>query len=62
MYWIIKGKYPFLFVEDKLNRKYSRLDPICRKTLMKYMEAVYEYVLKKLARLLPATFGGIFDG
>jgi hypothetical protein len=60
--WIIKGKLPFSFVENRLARKYSRLDPICRKTLMKYMNAVYERLKKKIAKILPDTFGGIFDG
>ena len=60
--WIIKGKHPFSYVEDRYARKYSKLDPICIKTLMKYMGAVYARVKVKLAKVLPETFGGLFDG
>jgi hypothetical protein len=60
--WIIKGKHPFSFVENRYSRKYSKLDPICTNTLMKYMNAVFERVKAKLAKLLPDSFGGIFDG
>ena len=60
--WIIKGKHPFTFVDDKYNRKYTKLDPICRTTLMKYMHGVYDRVLKMLAIRLPDSFGGVLDG
>ena len=62
MHWIIKGKHPFSFCENVYSRKYSKLTPICRNTLMKYMNGVYERVKRKLSKLLPSTFGGIFDG
>ena len=32
-----KGKNFFAFVEDKYNRKCTKLEPICGPTLMKYM-------------------------
>lgn len=60
--WVVKGKQPFSFVANPLNRKYSKLAPICIKTLMKYMNGVFEIVQKKLTKLLPDSFGGIFDG
>lgn len=60
--WIIKGKHPFSYVENIYARKYSKLTPICKSTLMKYMEAVYERVKHKISKLLPETFGGLFDG
>ena len=56
LHWIIKGKHPFTFVEDKYNRKYTKLDPICRTALMKYTYGVYDRVLKKLAKGLPDSF------
>jgi hypothetical protein len=60
--WVIKEKHPFSFVDRKYVRKFSKLDSICTKTLMKYMTGLYERVKAKIAALLPDTFGGIFDG
>jgi len=60
--WIIKGKLPFMVCENIYFRKYTRLDAISRNTLMKYMHGVFERLKKKLAKIIPDTFGGIFDG
>ena len=59
--WVVKCKFPFNFVENKLSRKYSKLNPVCRKTLNTCMEYT-RGSWKKLGRLLPNSFGGIFDG
>lgn len=60
--WIVKGKQPFNFVDNRYTRKYSKLESICRNTIMKYMAAVFERVKEKISKLLPNLFGGIFDG
>ena len=59
---IIKEKLPFSYVADRYARKYSKVDPICIKTLMKYMDTVYECIKVKLQNFLPGTYGGLFDG
>ena len=53
---------PFTFVEDKIVRKYSKLSPICTKTLVKYLERLGKAVERKLRDLIPDTFGLVFDG
>ena len=35
--WVCMELKPFEFVESYFTRKYTNLQPICRKTLMKYM-------------------------
>jgi hypothetical protein len=60
--WVIKEKHPFTFVDRKYTRRYTKLESICKNTLLKYMSALYERVKVKIAAILPDTFGGIFDG
>ena len=38
--WILQCNESPTFVDNKITRRYSRLDPICRNTLSKYMEMV----------------------
>ena len=45
----------FSFVEDPLNREYSRLNPICRPTFMKYLQLATKEVEKVITEILPKT-------
>lgn len=60
--WCIMGNEPFIFVENNLVRKYSKLDPISVKTLMKYMEKTGVVVKTKIREILPKSFGLMLDG
>ena len=60
--WVIMKNLPFLFVEDTLTRKYTKLDSISTDTLMKYLKSLAQEVEKKVAKSLPKQFGIIIDG
>lgn len=63
MEWIIMTDQPQVFVENKLNRKYTNIrSPITVKTLIKYMELTVDKVREEIKHQLPLTFGIIFDG
>ena len=53
---------PFEFVESDLKRKYTNLQPICRKTLMKYMHLTTLEVEKAITKSLPDRFALLLDG
>jgi hypothetical protein len=38
--WIVMANLPFVFVENVLTRKNTKLDSIARNTLMKYLKLV----------------------
>ena len=57
--------HPFSFCENRRARKYSNINgdgrPLSRKTLSKYVTLVSKKVRDRIKRLLPDTFGVIFD-
>ena len=57
--------HPFSFCENRRARKYSNINgdgrPLSRKTLSKYVTLVSKKVRDRIKRLLPETFGVIFD-
>ena len=60
--WICTDLRPFHFVEEELTREYSKLEPICTKTLKKYMDRVTKRVEQKISSLLPEKFSIVLDG
>ena len=52
----------FSFVENKYVKKNSKLEPIGRGTMMKYLEMLGVKVERKLSEILPAQFGIAVDG
>ena len=52
---------PLSLVNESLNREAVKYEPICFKTLMKYMELVLEAVRARIEQELPKRFGLIFD-
>ncbi len=56
------GLQPFSVVENLTFRKLSQFDPITRKTLAKYLEALTSSVEVKTTHLLPDKFAIVFDG
>jgi hypothetical protein len=59
---IVMANLPFTFVENEWARKYLSLQNISRNTIKKYMEGLLYTVERKLANVLPNTFGVIIDG
>ena len=53
---------PFEFVESDLTRKYTNLQPTCRKTLMKYMHLTTLEVEKAITKSLPDRFALLLNG
>ena len=53
---------PFVFVENALTRKNSKLDSIARNTLMKYLKLLSVEFEKKVSKELPEKFGIVIDG
>ncbi|KAL0248210.1 hypothetical protein GEMRC1_003446 [Eukaryota sp. GEM-RC1] len=45
-----------------MERKYSKLEPISRTTLSKYVTRLYTEVLQEMQSLLPPSFGLMYDG
>jgi hypothetical protein len=58
----VMGDLPVAFCESKMARKYSNLEDLSRKTLSKYMDLVCDEVVQQIKKILPKTFGIIFDG
>ena len=50
---------PFSFVENEVNRRYTKLEPISRRTLLKDMQTVR--VEKNIAKEPPKIFGLFID-
>lgn len=53
---------PFSIVEDKIERKYCNLSPICTKTFISYMRRLVGVVEGKVTARLPEKFALVFDG
>ena len=62
MDWIVTDDLPLTAVEKKNYRKYSSLQSITYKTLLKYMLRTENIVVEAIKRELPSNFGIIFDG
>lgn len=60
--WVVMDVQEFSFVDNKYTRKNTKLEPICRTTLMKYIENLSIIVEEKIKQIIPNTFGIIFDG
>ena len=60
--WTIMDNNSFSFCEGKLTRKYSTLNDVSSKTLMKYVKLTADKVRDKVALALPESFGLIIDG
>ena len=45
--------FPFSFVENEVNRRYTQLEPISRRTLLKGMQNLTVRVEKDIAKELP---------
>lgn len=60
--WIVDANLPLSFCENSLTRRYTTLKPICDDTLVHYMAAVCQEVLRTFSEFLPERFGIVFDG
>ena len=60
--WIVLANLPIIVVENEHYRKHTTLKPTTYKTISKYMTKLLEIVLLNIQRVLPKTFGLIFDG
>ena len=60
--WVILENREYSFVDKPLVRKNTKLEPICQKTLQKYIDLVSLEVEKKITSALPSNFGLIVDG
>jgi len=60
--WVIMCDHPFEFVNNKYTKKYTSLEPICDKTLKKYMQSLCTEVESTIKKIIPQNFGLIFDG
>jgi hypothetical protein len=59
---LIFNDEPFNFVENKYVKKNSKLEPIGRRSLLKYLEMLGIKVERKLREILPTNFGIVVDG
>jgi hypothetical protein len=59
--WIVMKLLPFSFVECEFTRQNSNLEPISRKTLVKYINLTAAEVEKKIASMLPQSFAIVYD-
>ena len=59
--WICCTLKPFSFVEDKLNRQYTNLEPISVNILKKQMELLTKRVEFKVKENLPENFALVID-
>ena len=50
------------FVENEYNRKYAKMEPICRNTCNKYVDLIHEKIEEKIKVELPETFLISLDG
>ena len=60
--WIVMSNLPFVFVESALTRKYSKMEPLSRNSLMKYLRLLTAEVEKMVLNELPEKFGIVIDG
>ena len=60
--WIIVENLPFNFVEKVMSRKNSKMEPISKYTLLKYMDQLGYECEEVLKNILPDRFGISFDG
>ncbi|RLN11165.1 hypothetical protein BBJ28_00007144 [Nothophytophthora sp. Chile5] len=60
--WIVEGELPLNFYENRLARKYGRLDPIAKATLKKYLATLTDLVEGEISRKIPSKYALIFDG
>ena len=51
----------FSFCEKALVKKYSKLEPISRRTLIRYIQKLTEKTEEKIANMLPDKFAIVFD-
>ena len=51
--WIVVNGFPFSFVENEVSRRYTNLEPISRRTLLKDMQNLNVRVEKDIAKKLP---------
>lgn len=58
---LIGGLKLFTFNEKKFVSKNMKMQPICYKTLCKYMPKVTKYVEGKVSHILPDKFALVFD-
>ena len=56
--WIVMDDLPFSFIEKRLTRKNTSLEPLSRSSLMKYLGALSIRMESKIKEMLPDTFGG----
>ncbi|KAG2760163.1 hypothetical protein PC116_g18128 [Phytophthora cactorum] len=56
------AKLPLSFYENELTRRYTSLGTICDYTLVLYIVATCNELLRVISDYLPAEFGIIFDG
>lgn len=61
MEWILHSNLPFIFCEDSMTRRYTNLEPISAKTLIK-VNRTSDDVVSNIEAILPASFPIIFDG
>lgn len=59
---VVELNLPFTYVDEPIVRKFSALNKICRKTLKKYMQLLRLKCQQKICKILPPTFGLMFDG
>ena len=60
--WIIEGGHPFSFVESKLTRKYSTLEPISVDTFVSYMQKLTSHVEEKIRNIISPKIDLVLDG
>ena len=60
--WIVMSNLPFVFVESALTRKYSKMEPLSRNSLMKYLRLLTAEVEKMVLNELPEKSGIVIDG
>lgn len=60
--WIVTSNLPFVFVESALTRKYSKMEPLSKKSLMKYLRLLTAEVEKMVLNELPEKIGIVLDG
>ena len=59
---IVVTNQPFTIVENSVYAKHTKLKPVSRPTIMKYMDLITKRVEKSIQEILPPKFGIIIDG
>ena len=60
--WITDCLYPFSFVQNETNRKYTSLKPISRNTLQKYIIGLSANAESAVKKILKGKFSILMDG